>query len=246
MENVSLVNAEHHHSSRKSKVKRLTDNISSHSPVLHVPQMSESALKRWREARDAYLDGRYPHKKKHRQIKQKNKTTTTTKKEETKSFFTCEPHQFSVTDLSLEQQQQEVPQIIHDNVDDKCIGTETDVEQIDEATQADIPSPELELHPEYDINIIEDEKKEQRQSDQESIEYIDKATETDLILNINKEDEIEIDHQSIKETIIDSIPNVHQEIVLTNDDDDTKSILSSNESNTSASKKLLRYFFFFD
>jgi len=249
MKNVSLTNEV----CRKSKRKRLTDNIkqknlSSHAPALHIPQMSENALKRWREARDTYLGDQHPYIEKHRKIKPKNKTTKK-HNEETKSFFTVESNEFSRTDLQhlpLEQQQQE-PQIMHDQVDDKCVGTEIDesilfethIEQIDEATQADLPSPELELHPEYDTNMIEDEKKQEIQADQESIEYDDKGTETDLILDTKKEDEV--DRQSTKETLIDSIPNIPNQIAPINDDD-TKTILSSNQSNISLHEQLRRYF----
>lgn len=233
--------------SRKSKVKRLTENASS-----HIPQMSEIALKRWQEARDTYLGDQYSNIKKHRQIKPKYKSRKPI-------------HQQTVSI-------QQYP-IIHEQVDDKCIGTETnesilfetDIEQIDESIQADLPTPE-------------DESKQQIQSDQESIEYNDKSTETDLILNIKQDNEVDIqstkepmpnvenqsepikdDIQSIKESITnvenqselikddevdiqstkESMLNVQNESEPINDDD-TKTILSSNESNISISEQFLR------
>jgi hypothetical protein len=226
------------------KVHRVNDRIkqknrSSHVPTLHIPKMSETALKRWREARDTYLGDRYPYKQSPRRVKQKRPTT---KHPEPAPFFTLEHERFSTVDL----QHVSLDETLHEHLDDKCVGTEidesiffnTDIEQMDEAIQADLPSPELELQPENDPNIVEDVTKQEIQSEQESIEHNDKATETDLILDIQKEDEV--DRQNIKETIIDPIPNVSDQIEPINDDD-RKTILSSNESNTSIYEQFQRY-----
>jgi hypothetical protein len=243
MKNVRLGHETHRYSSRKLKLKQSS----------HLPQMSENALKRWYQARDAYLSVQHSHIKKHRQIKPKSRTIKT--HEQPASIVTIEPNQ------SLEQPQEE-SQIIHEHVDE-CIGTdtnesilfETNIGQTDEATQADLPSPE-------NTNIVEDEKNEQIQSDQEPIEFDDKATETDLVFDIKKEDEVdrqsikedevdrqnikedEIDRQSIKEeTVIEPIPDVsHQIEPPINNDDDTKTILSSSESSSSISEQFRRYF----
>ncbi|CAF4556537.1 unnamed protein product, partial [Rotaria magnacalcarata] len=72
---LSLKSAEYRLSAGKSKVKRLIDRHSPHShrsllsygsrrpvtPVLHIPKMSKQALKRWLDARDAYLGHQYPY-----------------------------------------------------------------------------------------------------------------------------------------------------------------------------------------
>ncbi len=112
----------------------------------------------------------------------------------------------------------------------------------------DLPSPKFELHHEYDTSMVEGEKNERIQYNQETIEYSDKAIETDPVLNLETENNIP--HQSTEKTKIQSIPNVSNQIVSLNDpiidrnddDDDTKTILSSTESNTSISQQLLKYF----
>jgi hypothetical protein len=96
--------------------------------------------------------------------------------------------------------------------------------------------------------MVEGEKNQRIQYNQETIEYSDKAIETDPVLNLEKENDIP--HQSTEKTKIQSIPNVSNQIVSLNDptfdrnddDDDTKTILSSTESNTSISQQLLKYF----
>jgi hypothetical protein len=225
--------------SRKSKMKRLTDEIkqkppSSNVPARHIPQMSAAALKRWCEARDTYLGHRHPHVSRPRRIKPK-------KVKEPVSTILLEPQK---TELPLEQQQQQLPEE-HEHVDDKCVGTEidesilfnTEIEHMDEATQADLPSPQVELQPEVDS-----EKKEEIPIDQESIEYDDKATETELIFNIKKDDEI--DRESSEEIIIDSKPNVDENAIEPINDDDTKAILSSHKSELSIHEQLRRYFYY--
>lgn len=246
MENVNL-----------TKTKRLIDHPSSQGTTRHVSQMSENSLKRLEEARHAYLSGQYSSIQKHRQIKPKIKPT--------KPIISIEPQQSIQTDQL---------QIIHEHLDDKCVGTETnesvvDIEQTDEAIQADLPSSE-------NLNEIEDEKIE-------SIEVDDKTTETDLVLNVKIEDIIEEKPQIIvepnpqieTEIIIESNPQIENEIIIESNpqieneiivepnpqieneiiiepspqieneielinDDDTKTILSSSESSMSISEQLLR------
>ncbi|CAF1429206.1 unnamed protein product [Adineta steineri] len=86
IENLSLKSTEYRMSSRKSKVKRLTDTTTPISyrsfltyasrhgltPPIHIPKMSKQSLKRWLDARDAYLGHNYPYimerfKRRHRQ-----------------------------------------------------------------------------------------------------------------------------------------------------------------------------------
>jgi hypothetical protein len=246
MDHVSLSSKEYLHSSRKPKTKRLNNNtnqknVLSHSSALHIPPMSEKSLKRWCEARDTYLGQEYPYVQKRRRIKPINKPT---KRKEPTSFFTLESNRFSRKDL--QHQQPEEIQIVFDHLEDKCIGTEinepalftTDIEQMDEGNQVDFPSPQP---PEQ----VENEEKQQIQSDQESIEHTDKATETDLILNTENDNEPV--RQNTEETIVDSIPNFNDQIAPLNeptvdkiDDDDTKTILSSTESNTPIYEQLQR------
>ncbi|CAF0867207.1 unnamed protein product [Rotaria sordida] len=246
-ENVSLISEDYRQSSNKSKIKRLSANISQkkllvHLPTIHIPEMSEKTLKRWCEARDTYLDQQYPHRQKHRRIKQKDKTL---KNEEISSIFTCESEQFSGTDLrhrSLEKQQSQNVQIIGDHFKDECVGTEineaallnTDIKRIDQANQVDLPFSQFEIHSDHDTSMIENEQKQQILSDQKSLEYCDKAIETDLILDaIEKENESI--HQNIEDNTINSLvdPNINQI-----NDDDTKTILSSTKSNTSVYEQL--------
>jgi hypothetical protein len=238
MDNVSLANKDHRHSARKSKVKRLTDDtkqkkLLSHSPVLHIPQMSEKSLKRWCEARDTYLGQEYPYTQKPRRIKRMDKPR---KQKERTSFFTLDSNRFSRKEF----QQPQPIQIDYDHFEDKCIETEineevlfkADVEQVDEGNQVDLPSPKTEL--------VENE-----QFDQESIQHSDKATETDLILSIENDNETVL--QNTEETIVDSIPNVNDQIKPLNEspvdknDDDAKTILSSIKSNKSIYEKLQKY-----
>jgi len=243
MDNVSLIS--------ESQIKQI------HSPALHIPQMSETALKRWYETRDAYLGQQYPYVEEHQRIKRKVKTI---KHEETPSVFTLESERFSKPDLQIlsldKEQPQQKTRIIRDHFDDKCVGTEinepssfkTDTEQIDQAVQVDLPSPKFELHHEYDTSMVEGEKNQRIQYNQETIEYSDKAIETDPVLNLETENNIP--YQSTEKTKIQSIPNVSNQIVSLNnpiidrndDDEDTKTIISSTESNTSISQQLLKYF----
>lgn len=74
IENLSLKSADYRHSGRISKVKRLVDSVSQKSyksflsyanrlsplPPIHIPKMSKQSLKRWLDARDAYLGHQFP------------------------------------------------------------------------------------------------------------------------------------------------------------------------------------------
>ncbi|CAF3660832.1 unnamed protein product [Rotaria sp. Silwood1] len=249
-ENISLASEDYRHSSCKSKVKRLSDNISQkkillHLPIIHIPEMSVKTLQRWCEARNTYLGQQYPYLQKHRSIKQKENTS---KNEENISIFTVESEQLNAIDLpyrSFEKQQSQNVQSICDHLKDECVGTElnetvflnTDIEHIDQANQVDLPSPqsELYLNNSHNTSMIENEQNQPKLSKQESVEYCDKAIETDLILN-SIEKENESIHQNIK--LVDSAINQIN-------DDDTKTILSSTKSNTSIYEqfKILRFRF---
>ncbi|CAF3196683.1 unnamed protein product [Rotaria sp. Silwood2] len=247
IDNGSLVSEDYRHSSRNSKVKRLSYHINQkklllHSPTIHIPEMSEKSLKRWCEARNTYLGQQYPYIQKDRRIKQKPKIS---KNEDIESICTVQSEQFSGIDLqhrSLEKQQPKNEQIICDYFKDECIGTEingavllnTDVERIDQANQVDLPLPQFELYHDNDAITIENEPKQQILSDQESVEYCDKAIETDLILNLIEKENEPI-YQNIKDNIKDSLvdPNIDQI-----HDNDTKTILSSTKSNVSVYEQL--------
>jgi hypothetical protein len=217
-------------SSRKSKTKRITDNVKQKSrslnvPTRHIPHMSETALKRWYEARDTYLGSRQPpHVPRTRRIKPK-------KDKQPVSIITLESNQSLKIEIPIEQQQQQQLSEEHEHLDDKCVGTEIDesilfnpeIEQIDEAIQADLPSPPVES------------QLEEIQIDQEPIEYDDKATETDLIFDIKKDENEEIDRQSSEEIIIDSKP------IEPINDEETKIILPLHKSELSIYEQLRRY-----
>ena len=249
--------------SRQTKVKRLTEDLkqktlASNVSAHRIPQMSETALKRWNEARDTYLGGRCPQAPKLRRVKPRSIR-------EPVPITILEPDLLSKTEPQHQPPLEET-EIIHEPVDIKCVGTETDestlinteIEQIDEAIQADLPSPPPELQSELDPNTIKKEQKEEIQSYHESVEYDDKATETELIFDINQEDEV--DRQSPKETTIETIPNIEDTIEpIPNIDDtieqipniedtiepandaETKAILPSSKSELSVHEQLRRY-----
>ncbi|CAF0777576.1 unnamed protein product [Adineta steineri] len=230
MENVSLASEEYH---KQSKVKQLSDNISQKtlSSTIRIPPMSDLALKRWCDARDAYLGQEHPY------VQPIQKKIKTKNNEETISVFTLEP---DIQHLSPSKQQ---TQIIHDHFDDKCVGTEinsptlfkTDIEQMDQGIQVDLPPPQFELHHEYDTSMVDGEKKQENFSlKQKPIEYSDKAIETDPVLNIES---VNNQSRSFNDLMIDKKDD--------NDDDDMKTILSSTESNTSVSEQLQRLKFRF-
>ncbi|CAF1383538.1 unnamed protein product [Adineta steineri] len=229
MENVSLASEEYH---KQSKVKQLSDNISQKtlSSTIRIPPMSDLALKRWCDARDAYLGQEHPY------VQPIQKKIKTKNNEETISVFTLEPDRLSRPDVQQ-------TQIIHDHFDDKCVGTEinsptlfkTDIEQMDQGIQVDLPPPQFELHHEYDTSMVDGEKKQEVfSSKQKTIEYSDKAIETDPILNIES---VNNQSRSFNDLMIDKKDD--------NDDDDMKTILSSTESNTSVSEQLQRLKFRF-
>jgi len=260
-----LKSAQYRLSARKSKLKRLTDSLSPKShksflsytsrrpltPVLRISKMSKQALKRWLDARDAYLGHNYPYIQerfeRHRRRRRRKKKSTKeddemidyegassmvsidsdrlsvpeliskerqrrlsrkdsrpklishseTNLRRNRSFlerlksFVQSPVR-SLSRLSLRKhQQQKKTQIIHDNFDDKCVGTEicerriyrTNIERNDQAIQVYIARPQIELHHEFDTSMVEGEKKQRIRSVPRYIEYSDKATETDFILN---------------------------------------------------------------
>ncbi|CAF3328143.1 unnamed protein product [Rotaria socialis] len=272
IDKLSLRGAEYRLSAGKSKVKRLIDCHSPKShrsllsygsrrpvtPVLHIPKMSKQGLKRWLDARDAYLGHQYPyviekfkHLRRRRQRQQRRKPqptkeyykiidyeglsmfsndsdrfsalerlssqkqTQSSRKEsptKTLSQFEISPRPSgsdcsgvlqrvksfvqlpvcSLSRLSLRKQEEKKPtQIIRDHFDDKCIGTETsepiglrnDIERCDQAVQVDLARPQIELHREFDTSMVEGEKNERIRSVRHDVEYSDKATETECIIN---------------------------------------------------------------
>jgi hypothetical protein len=260
-----LKSAEYRRSGRQSKVKRLTDSFSPKSyqtflsyrsrhldtPVLRIPKMSKQSLKRWLDARDAYLGHNYPYiqerfERYRRRRRRKTKSTKTDDQmidyEEAISIFSVDSNRFSVPELNSsgkqrrlsrkdsrikpisqsetnlrrnrglleciktfvqsrvrslsrlslrKPRQQKKPQIIHDNFDDKCVGTEiseqriyrTNIERNDQAIQVNLARPQIELHHEFDTSMVEGERKQRIRSVRRYVEYSDKATETDFILN---------------------------------------------------------------
>jgi hypothetical protein len=213
-------------SARKSKPKRLTDNVK--QTARHIPHMSETALKRWYEARDTYLGHRQPPITRPRRIKP-------AKIKEPVLIISLESDQPPKIEIPIEE---------HEHVDDKCVGTEIDesllfnqeIEQMDEATQADLPSPPVELQ--------QPEEKEEIQIDQQGIEYDDKATETETDLIIDaKEDENEIDRQSPEEITVEPKP-IADEPIEPIHVEETKTILSPRKSEGSIHEQLRRYVYF--
>ncbi|CAF2741197.1 unnamed protein product [Rotaria sp. Silwood2] len=264
IENLSLRSAEYRLSASKSKLKRLIDSYSPKShksllsyssrrpltPTLHIPKMSKQALKRWLDARDAYLGHQYPYKQEksehHRRRRRRQKIKSI--KEDDKmvdyeaiSMFSIDSDRFHISERNLsekqrqssrkesptkvdnqsqanlrhsggllqrvksfvqlpvrsssrllQQKQEETKtQIIHDHFDDKCIGTEIsepiifqrNIERYDKAIQVNLARPQIELYHEFDTSMVEGEKKPRIRSVQQYVEYSDKATETEFILN---------------------------------------------------------------
>lgn len=296
IEKLSLHSSEYRHSTRKSKTKRLIDSHSPKShrsilsygshrpltPVLRIPKMSKQALKRWLDARDAYLGHGYPYiieKFKRLRRRRKRQQPKTIKKYdkmidyEVISMFSLDSDRFSalerlaadkppqstrretrsktksrsetslqrvddsltkqiksfdespihsISRLSVRKQEKKKTMIIRDHFDDKCIGTEISepirfqahIEQCDQAIQVNLPRPEIELHHEFDISMVEGEKNQQIRSVQLDIEYSDKATETEFIFNFlnieeqrkeekeeNKVNNVEDDDRAIRQNI---------------------------------------------
>ena len=231
-------------SARPSKVKRLTENVKQQNvSPRSLPHMSETALKRWCEARDTYLGDRPPHVPSPRRVKQK------TKIQSIPIMSQIHEHRSSKTDFQPvpidpePEQTLVVLETIDDPIDTKCVGTETEdsilchteIEQIDEAIQADLPSS-----PDDDPTMAEKEDQE------EPVEYDDKATETDLIVETKNEDEI--DYPTLNEIVlpisneitIEPIPDERNSIEPL-ENDDTKSILSSQKSERSLQRQVRRY-----
>ena len=175
----------------------------------HPSQMSETQLKRWCEARDTYLGNRMAVKRPMRIPKPP--ITTRAIKEQCAPIVILKEHL----------------------LDDKCVGTEnnetfivdSDVEQIDEAIQADFSTPESEKQQEI---IVE----------QEIIEYNDKSTETDEVFN-----QIEQEPEAEPEQEIEIIEEFQPDPII--EIDEKKTILSSpNSSTTSLGEQFHRYFLF--
>jgi hypothetical protein len=210
--------------------------------------MSKQSLKRWLDARDAYLGHNYPYmieRRLRRRHRRRRKSSKEADKmidyEEAISIFSLDSGRFTVPELissgqkrrlsrkdshtkpishsetnlrrsgsllqriksfvqspvsplsclSLRKQQRKKTQIIHDNFDDKCVGTEiserrifqTNIERNDQGIQVNLPRPQMELHYEYDTSMVDGEKKQRTRSARRYVEYSDKTTETDFILN---------------------------------------------------------------
>ncbi|CAF3928629.1 unnamed protein product, partial [Rotaria sordida] len=303
IENLSLRSAEYRRSAGKSKLKRL---IGSHSPkshrsllsyssrrpltpILHIPKMSKQALKRWLDARDAYLGHEYPYiqeKSEHhrrRRRRQKRKSIKDDDKMidyEAISMFSIESERFNISErnssekqrqssrkenriksnknsqtnlrhsggllqrvksfvqlparslssLSLKKEKQNKTQIIYDHFDDKCIGTEisepirfrTNIERYDQAIQVNLARPQIELYHEFDTSMVEGEKKPRIRSVRRYVEYCDKATETEFILNFanvekekreqKEENEVNDDHDGDDKATRHSIKEEQEEI----------------------------------
>ncbi|CAF1471861.1 unnamed protein product [Adineta steineri] len=272
IENLSLKSTEYRMSGRKSKVKRLTDTTTPISyrsfltyasrhgltPPIHIPKMSKQSLKRWLDARDAYLGHNYPYimerfKRRRQQrtksTKSANETYRTIDYDEAISMFSIDPDRYSNSKLILsgkqrrlsrkdsplkrishseinlrrsggflqriksfvqspvsslnrlscrKQPKQTRTQIIYDYFDDKCVGTEinartisrTDIKHNDQAIQVNLPRPQYKLYHEFDTSMVVGEKQQRTRSVRRYINYSDKATDTDFILNfINVEKE---------------------------------------------------------
>jgi hypothetical protein len=238
--------------------------------------MSENALKRWSETRDAYLGHQHPYiQERPRKSKQRDKTV---KNEEVVSVFSHESNRVTVPEIIPETQvkhpetdhllfeKQQKTQIIRDHFDDKCIGTETYepillkpyIEQTDQAVQVDLAPPQIELHHEYDTSMVDGEKKQLIESDRPNVEYSDKTTETDFVLNTEKENEKSSEEEDVKDSMPDidarKTPSVYlstmnNRIVPITDppnDADNATIISSTESNTSIYEQLQRYLRYID
>ncbi len=259
-----MKSAEYRRSGRQSKTKRLNDSLSPKSyksffsfasrrpitPIL-IPKMSKQSLKRWLDARDAYLGHNYPYiqerlerhrRRRRRKIKSSNEENKIIDYECAVSICSMDSDRFSVPELISTGQQRRLSrkdshtkaishseinirrkiglferiksfvqapvrslsrlslrkrqspkkiQIIHDHFDDKCVGTEiseqkiirTNIERKDQSTQANIPRPQIKLHHEFDTSMVVGEKKQRIRSVRRDIDYLDKATETDFILN---------------------------------------------------------------
>ncbi|CAF0888588.1 unnamed protein product [Adineta ricciae] len=240
MDNVSLMTSHSRHTS-KVPLSSNRNNPAANLPALHIPPMSDAAMKRWCDARDAYLGHQYPYVQSQQETKFKPKLRHNY---ETISIFTIESDRLSKTNLRQSLQQQQKTRIVHDHFDDKCIGTEsnekntfkTDIEQVDEAIQVDLPSPQFELHHEYDTTMVDGEQQQQQhtKANVEPIEYCDKAVETDPISN-NETENVTTQTNTEK-----SEPPYVSHRYFDDDDDDTKTILSSTDSNVSFSEQFRR------
>ena len=214
--------------------------------------MSKQSLKRWLDARDAYLGHNYPYiqerferhrrRRRHRKTKSDNEENRIIDYESAVSICSMDSDRFSVPEMISTGQQRRLSrrdsrtkqisqsetnlqrkrglfqrikefvqapvrslsrlslrkrqsprrvQIVHDHFDDKCIGTETserkilrtNIERKDQSTQANIPRPQIKLHHEFDTSMVVGEKKQRIRSVRRDVDYLDKATETDFILN---------------------------------------------------------------
>jgi len=249
---------------RQSKIKRLTSGLSrqsykslwssiSHRTMtpIHIPKMSKPSLKRWLDARDAYLGYDFPYIQDHfiRQYRQRKTKSAKSKSqmidyESAISILSMEidgntiadlpptssgqQNRFNRKDTSVKRlsqsdtnirrnlgffdrlkefiqrpvrsisrlslhrsprfRQPKHVRIIHDNFDDKCVGTEkierrlyrTDIQRQDQCLQTNIPRPKIHLHHEFDTSMVVGEKKQRIRSARHDVECADKAIETDV------------------------------------------------------------------
>ena len=245
----------------KSKIKRLTSchtpksdksllsrtSLRPLTPILHIPNISKQALRRWLDARDAYVGDQYPyvlekweHKHRcHRYCRHPQKSKAGAKKiihyDDTLSDhfhvakrissgrqdplnhnkYFIRPVSYSeinlrqsisllkriktqgqlsghlLSHLLLGEQEQTVTKNIHDSFDDKSVGVDineatllrTNVEQHDQAIQVNLVCPQIELHYEFDTSVVDGEEEQRTRSVRRGVEYSDKVTETDFVLN---------------------------------------------------------------
>lgn len=262
-------------SARQSKLKRLKENVKQENvSPRSLPQMSETAMKRWCEARDTYLGDRPPPVTSPRRLKQKPKPKPGTISVVSHRSNQSSHIEFQPRRIEQEQQPSTILETIDEPIDTKCVGTETEdsiicnpeIEHIDEAIQADLPSPQIESPPDNDPTMTEkDELKiEELPLDYEvPVQYDDKATETDLIVETKQDDQIdraisneverpsfvqmdrpnliEIERSNSNEITVEPMPDEDNHIEPVTNDDDTKSILSLHKSEISLQQQIRRY-----
>ena len=204
--------------------------------------MSKQSLKRWLDARDAYLGHGFPYiqdrSKRRPRRRRRTGSSKSTIDGRSRSIFTIDSAQFSARErmsvgkqrrlsrnklisrsaadlrrsglleclrafvrspirslrrrppARTEGQRRRTP-LIYDHFDDKCIGTEvapravrpSHGERHDRSVQADLARPQLKLHHEHDRSMVDGERKQRTRSVRRPVEYSDKTTETDFILN---------------------------------------------------------------
>lgn len=123
IESLSLKSAEYRRSARQSKIKRLNGSFSpksyksifssiSHRPMtpIHIPKMSKQSLKRWLDARDAYLGHNFPfiqdrkkrfRRRHHRNIQSHTKTDNIIDYECAASVLSIDSDRLSIPELKF-------------------------------------------------------------------------------------------------------------------------------------------------